>query len=49
MNFGARLEDVQEHLGHDSIQSTLVYAKVLTPRKKRLALLTEVSHHFPKF
>jgi integrase/recombinase XerD len=49
MNFGARIEDVQEHLGHSSINSTLVYARVLNPRKKRIALLTEASHHFAKF
>jgi integrase len=49
MNFGARLEDVQEHLGHDSIESTLVYAKVLNPRKKRNAMLSELSHHFSRF
>jgi integrase len=49
MNFGARIEDVQEHLGHDSINSTLVYARVLNPRKKRNALLTEMSHCFADF
>lgn len=49
MNLGADLADVQEHLGHDSIDSTLVYAKVLNPRKNRNALLSEVSVHFAKF
>lgn len=49
MNMGVDLADVQEHLGHDSIDSTLVYARVLNPRKRRNALLSEVSHHFAKF
>lgn len=49
MNFGAPIEDVKEHLGHTSIESTLVYARVLNPRKKRMALLTEMSASFAKF
>lgn len=48
-NMGVSLDEIKEHLGHDSIESTLVYAKVVTPTKARTALLSEISHHCAKF
>lgn len=49
INMGLDLVDVQDHLGHKKIDSTLVYAKLLNPRKTRNALLAESSHHVAKF
>lgn len=49
MNMGADPVDIQNHLGHSSINSTLIYAKVLTPRKSKLTIESEASHHFAKF
>lgn len=49
MNMGVDIADVQEHLGHDSIDSTLVYAKVLNPRKTRTSAMSEVSVHFARW
>jgi integrase/recombinase XerD len=46
---GLDLADVQEHLGHHDINTTLVYARMTNPRKVRNTLLSEVSHHFAKF
>lgn len=49
MNMGVDLADVSEHLGHSSLESTLVYAKVLNPRKTRTAAMSEVSIHCAKW
>lgn len=49
MNCGMRIEDVQEHLAHAKIDTTMIYARILTPRKKRNAILMQSSHHFAKF
>lgn len=49
MNCGMRIEDVQEHLAHSSITTTQIYARVLTPRKKRNAIVMQTSHHFARF
>lgn len=49
IGMGLDLADVQDHLGHDDINTTLVYAKMTNPRKTRNALLAEVSHHVAKF
>jgi integrase/recombinase XerD len=48
MNCGIDIADIQEHLAHSSINTTIVYARVLTPRKKRNAMLMQASHHFAK-
>ncbi len=49
IGMGLDLADVQEHLGHDDINTTLVYARMTNPRKTRNAMLMEVSHHVAKF
>lgn len=49
VNMGVDLVDVQEHLGHKKIDSTLVYAKVLNPRKVRTALRAQSSHYVASF
>jgi site-specific recombinase XerD len=49
INMGLDLADIQDHLGHKKIDSTLVYAKLLNPRKTRNALLAESSHHVARF
>jgi len=48
MNCGINIADIQEHLAHASINTTMIYARVLTPRKKRNAMLMQASHHFAK-
>ena len=49
MNCGIPVEDIMEHLAHESMDTTLIYARVLTPRKKKNAMAMESSHHFAKF
>lgn len=49
MNMGADLADVQEHLGHSSIMSTVKYARVLTPRKVSVSKASERSPCFATF
>jgi len=49
MALGSDLADIQEHLGHRDIGSTMVYARMLTPRKIKNATMAEMSHHFAKF
>lgn len=49
MAMGSDVADVQEHLGHRDIGSTMVYARVLNPRKIRTASRAEASHHFAMF
>jgi integrase/recombinase XerD len=49
MNCGIPLPDIQEHLAHTSINTTMVYARVLNPRKRQNAIKMEMSHHFAKF
>lgn len=49
MNCGIDIVDIQEHLAHAKIETTLVYARIMTPRKKRNAMLMQASHHFAKF
>jgi len=49
MNCGMRIEDIQEHLAHSSITTTQIYARVMTPRKKRNAIQMQASHHFARF
>ncbi len=48
MNCGIDIADIQEHLAHAKIDTTMIYARVLTPRKKRNAMLMQSSHHFAK-
>ena len=48
-NMGIPIDEIREHLGHDDINSTLVYARVLSPVKTRSALLAEHSHHIASF
>lgn len=48
-NMGIPIDEIREHLGHDDINSTLVYARVLSPVKTRSALLAEHSHHVASF
>jgi len=48
-NMGISIDEIREHLGHDDINSTLVYARVLNPVKTRSALLAEHSHHVASF
>ena len=48
-NAGIPIDEIKEHLGHDSIESTLVYARVIDPVKTRSSLLTEASHHVARF
>lgn len=47
-NCGIPIEDIMEHLAHSSIATTMVYARVLTPRKKRNAMLMQASHCFAR-
>lgn len=48
-NHGADPVDVQALLGHRNLSTTLQYARVLTPRKERMTLASEVSRHFARF
>jgi len=48
-NMGIPIDEIREHLGHDDINTTLIYARVLSPTKTRSALLAEHSHHIAGF
>lgn len=49
MNMGLPIEVLQEHMAHESIDTTMIYARVLNPVKKRQAMLMQASHAFAKF
>lgn len=48
MNCGIPIEDIMEHAAHNSINTTMTYARTLTPRKRRNAMLMEASHCFAR-
>lgn len=48
MNMGMPAELIKEHLAHESIDTTLSYARVMTTVKLRWAKRQEASHHFAK-
>jgi integrase/recombinase XerD len=48
MNMGMPVELIKDHLAHESINTTLVYAQVMTTVKLRWAKRQEASHHFAK-
>lgn len=45
---GQSLEYVQDHLGHRSIQSTQVYAKISDAKRERVAVQVELSREVAK-
>lgn len=48
MNMGMPIELIKDHLAHESINTTLVYAQVMTTVKLRWARRQEASHHFAR-
>lgn len=48
MNMGMPVEIIKDHLAHESIDTTLSYAQVMTTVKLRWAKRQEASHHFAK-
>ena len=48
MDAGQSLEYVQDHLGHRSIQSTQVYAKISDARRERVAAQIEMAREVAK-
>jgi integrase/recombinase XerD len=48
-NMGTPIDEIKEHLGHDSLESTLQYARVVTPTKARTAMMAEHSHCIARF
>jgi site-specific recombinase XerD len=48
-NMGVPIDEIKEHLGHDSLESTLQYARVVTPTKARTAMMAEHSHCIARF
>lgn len=49
MNCGIPVEVIMEHLAHAKLETTLIYARCLTPVKKRAAMMMESSHSFANF
>ena len=45
---GRSLEEVQDHLGHKSIRSTQVYAKISDTRRERVVVALELAPEVAK-
>jgi integrase len=45
---GRSLEEVQDHLGHKSIRSTQVHAKISDARRERVAVALELAPEVTK-
>ena len=48
-NMGTNIEDIMDLLGHKSVNSTMIYAQVLNPRKEEITIRSENSQSFARF